>query len=355
MKARGLALQGALAGGALVLAFLSWQRPMNAGAADQATVLDLSRGELKSVRYSEGERSWTMERDPKSSDRIWIREVTRTPKPAPAAMPATPVSAPDGGTAPPASAPNGGAVGEMVSTERRVRGADKALEVLARFAPFKAVRSLGVLAPEKLKEIGFETSTRKLEIEAGGAKHAFTLARVPDLGSAYLKKEQDGQVYLLAADLMADLENSSSRLIDRRTHAFKPGEFDGLRIQAGGKERELVVIPNPGGSPTSVKLGSKSAPDRPDELAKNWHDRVWRLAVTEVLGEGEVPPSGEPKSALRIDYLDHGRSKGYLELAKGAGPEVFAKTENSAGWLRISGAVDDLIKEAPRVISGSGS
>jgi hypothetical protein len=270
--------------------------------------------------------------------------VTQVPKPA------VPASA---GAPSPAQSP--APVGAMTTVTRRVHGSEKALEVLARFSPFRAVRSLGSLSAEKLKELGFETSTRKLEVNAGAQKHAFVLARVPDLGSAYLKNEQDGQVYLLPADLMSDLENSSSRLIDRRTHAFKAGEFDGVRVQAGGKEREWVVLPSPGGPPGSVKLASKATPDKPDELAKNWHDRIWRLAVTEVLGENEVPTSGEPKAALRIDYLDHGRTRGFLELAKGAANEVFARTENSAGWLRIAGAVDDLIGEAPRVLASGGS
>jgi len=360
MKMKGLAVQGALAAGALALAYVSWQRPSDKGSAELVSVLDLSKGDLKSVRYADGAKSWTFERRHKPVEAVWIQETVRTPKPTPPAPPTASVL-PDGGTAPLASAsPDAGVstpaapqVGEMTTTERWVKGSERASEVYAQFTPLKATRALGVLPAEKLKELGFETTSRRLEVDADGTKHAFTLARVPELGSAYLKNDKNGQVYLLPSTLVTDLENASMRLVDRRLHAFKAGEFDALVVKAEGKERELVASAGP--TPQSLKLAPKNAPDKPDELAKNWHDKVWRLVVTEVLGEGETPPTGQPTVGLRVDYLQNGKTKGFLELGKGQGPDVFARTENSAGWMRLHGGAEDLIKEAPRVVSGSGS
>ena len=133
----------------------------------------------------------------------------------------------------------------------------------------------------------------------------------------------------------------------------RPGDFDAVVVKSDRKEREWTVVPGP--TPQASKLAPKGAPDKSDELAKNWHDKVWRLAVTEVLGQGEVPATGEPTVGLRVEYLSKGAPKGFLELAKGQGPDVFARTENSAGWMRIHGGAEDLMREAPRVISGSGS
>ena len=37
-------------------------------------------------------------------------------------------------------------------------------------------------------------------------------------------------------------------------------------------------------------------------MAKNWHDKVWRMMVTEVLGKGELPSGGTPEVACKVEY-----------------------------------------------------
>src|SRR5213075_1902413 len=89
-------------------------------------------------------------------------------------------------------------------------------------------------------------------------------------------------------------------------------DFDGMTITVGDKKRELVQQSPE--VPAQAKLASKSG--KTDELAKNWHDKIFRVLVSDVLGKGETPAAGEPVVTLRIDYTMKGRPKGFLEIGK---------------------------------------
>ena len=39
----------------------------------------------------------------------------------------------------------------------------------------------------------------------------------------------------------------------------------------------------------SAQLASPKTPDKPDQMAKNFHDLIWRSFPMEILGKGELP------------------------------------------------------------------
>jgi hypothetical protein len=112
-------------------------------------------------------------------------------------------------------------------------------------------------------------------------------------------------------------------------------------------------------NPASWRLpGVRLAPpgsDKFDETAKNWHDRVWNLFPSEVLGKGEFPSAGAPKVAVRIDYFSRGQSLGWVELARDAPPNEssaqpaasasYARSEHSLGWMKLPADAAALITE----------
>jgi hypothetical protein len=373
MKAKGAAIQGALALGALVAAYVTWQREPEA-APGEVVVLDLSRGELEKVRYEDDARWVELVRA--EGDAVGIRHAQKAvapktpPKPAASAdggvADAGVASAPDAGSTPvvehdddhdhgpdetePLSEPK---ATEKGSPARNVRGNERAEKLFARFAPMRAARSLGVLKDDKLKELGLVDSKRKLEIVGRGGATTFTISTAsPTVGSTYLRNDKDGRVYLASRTDIADLQAAATGLVDRRLHTFKPNEFDGLTVKVGEKQRELVHQVEPGAP--SGKLAPKKTPDKPDDFARNWHDKLWRVAVIDVLGKDEVPASGAPTVVLRVDYLNRGKPQGFFELAKGKNPnELFARSEHTAGWVQIQASAADLLKEGERVASGS--
>ena len=75
-------------------------------------------------------------------------------------------------------------------------------------------------------------------------------------------------------------------------------------------------------------------------MAKNWHDKVWRMMVTDVLGKGEQPSAGTPEVACKVEYGWHGKQKGFLELGRVTPPPVASNVSTPPGaaeaWARSS-------------------
>jgi hypothetical protein len=341
MKMHGAALQGGLAALGLIAAYTTWQRAPE-HRAGEVTLVDATQNDLRKIRYQDDGAKppkWVeLERRQESDGaHVWMRTSPRVIDPKHQ---------------------------DVLSPEREVRGNEAANKLFDKFAPLRATRALGVLAADKLKEVGLDVSKKRLEVTASGSTHAYTIGASPfGVSDPYVKDEADGKVYVLGGGVTSDLDSAAIRLVDRDLHSWKPTEFDGLTITFGDKKRELFRAPTE--SPTQFKLASKSG--RTDDLAKNWHDKVWRMLVTDVLGKGETPKNGEPVVVMRIDYTQHGRSRGFLEVARVAAKppeptastsspppppqpgEVYARTEHTAGWVKIGGNVEDLLREAPGV------
>lgn len=354
MKTRDLALQGALAVVALVAAYLVWQRAP-AGAPGDVTVVELPARALDKVRYEDEARYVELYRDAQSRDTLWVRLGYKPSKPLPPAEPIADTGPGADGGAPAAVAQAQGAPDAGVSLlaappapppPRELRANEVAEKLFPRFAPLRATRALGVLETKKLEEVGLTTSQRKLTLTLGGKVETFALASTTGgWGTPYLRRESDGQVFLLGPALLPDLENASSRLVDRRLHTFDLGEFDAVVISSGGASRAFKAT---GKAPNPVALSPEEAPDKPDEFTRNWHDRVWRLMPVDLLGRDETPAGGEPKEAFRVEYRRGGKSVGELTVARGT-DGFFARTEHTPGWVRLHAGVDPLAAEAARV------
>jgi hypothetical protein len=367
MKVRDLALQGGLAAVALVAAFLVWQREP-AGAPGEVTVVDAPVRALDVVRYEDDGRYVELFRDEKDRDALWVRLGTKAKPPAAAPAPTGTdggTAVPPGGTAMAAGGADGGTGGDAGTVlaaadagtppvaaappppPRDLRANETAEKLFARFAPLRATRALGELDAKKLEEVGLASTPRKLTLTVGGKTEAFSLASpAGGWGTPYLRRESDGRVFLLGPALLPDLENATSRLVDRRLHTFELGDFDAVVVTAGGASRTFTASANSPAGP--VSLVPEESPDRPDEFARNWHDRVWRLLPLDFLGRGELPPGGEPEEAFRVQYRKGGKAVGELVVAKGQ-DGFFARTEHTTGWARLHAGVDALATEAAKV------
>lgn len=355
MKASAAAVNGALAVAGLVAAYVTWQRPKDAVNDDKVVVVEASKSSLQKVRYDDGARALELTRD---DGVVWLRQEVH---PTALTKVTTPHSLlPDGGAALPSDAgwsltSDGGVKVEMTAVAagpppppRVTRGNERAETLMGRFTPFEAVRALGKLQPAKEKELGLDATTRTLTLTVSGQARAFAVSN-PAAGmiGTYLKDTKDGSVFLLAGSLMSELEPSSQALVDRRLHAFRAPEFDEFVISFDAVKK--AYLQKDAEIPQTMKVMPKDTPDKSDDLVRNWHDKVWnRLIVTEVLGKDEAPKSGAPKVELRIDYLARGKGKGFIELGKGPGGELWARTENTANWVGLHTGTDDLIAEAKK-------
>ncbi|NVJ01000.1 hypothetical protein HV824_23180 [Myxococcus sp. AM009] len=361
MKVRDLALQGALAAAALVAAFVVWQREPSAGPGE-VTVVDVPARALDSIRYEDDSRFVDVFRDASERDRLWVRLGHKASKTASggasagAADAGVAQHATDAGVATAAVGTDAGthaalgpppvATREAPPPPRELRANEVADKLFSRFAPMRAMRALGELDAKKLEEVGLATSTRKLTLTVGGKARVFALASpAGGWGTPYLRSEEDGRVYLLGPAMLPDLENASSRLVDRRLHTFDLGDFDAVRVSAGGGTRAFRAT---GKAPGPVVLAPEETPERPDDFARNWHDRVWRMMPVDLLGRDEPLPGGEPRESFRVDYLRAGQPVGHVMVAK-AEDGFYARTEHTSGWARLHSGMAALAEEAARV------
>ena len=341
MKATSAAVNGALAVAGLVAAYVTWQRPKESITNDNVVVLEATKGTLNRVRYEDGTRVLEIYR-PEGEKAVWLKQSIL---PAKLTILPTPNSV-DAGFI------DGGAVVAIKQLPppppREVRGNDRAETLLTRFTPFEAVRALGTLTPEKQKELGLEAAERKLTITVSGQARVYTVSNPqPGMVGTYLRDEKDGKIYLLTGSLISELEPSSQTLVERRLHTFRAPDFDEFVLSYDDKKR--AYLQKDAEIPQTMKVTAKETPDKPDELVRNWQDKVWnRLIVTEVLGKGEAPKDGEPQIELRIDYLARGNPKGWVELAKTKAGDLWARSENTAGWVGLHTGTDDVVAEAKK-------
>ncbi|MFP2899878.1 hypothetical protein [Corallococcus sp. 4LFB] len=356
MKARDVAVQGVLAAVALVAAFFVWQREP-ARAPGEVTVEDAQAGALDRIRYDEETRFVELFRDPQDRDTVWVRLGSKPAKPGAGTQSATDAGAlaqatSDAGSAALDAGANSADAGTPASPApvpppRELRGNDVALKLFARFAPLRAQRDLGVLDDQKLEEIGLAKTERRLTLTLDGTPRTFRLASpASGWGAPYLQRTSDGHVFLLGPALLTDLEAAASRLVDRRLHTFDVDGFDRVVISTGTASRAFVASGKP---PGAVQLSPVDAPGTPDDFARNWHDRLWRLTPVELLGRGEAPPGPAPTPAFRVEYQRGGKAVGELSMAKASDNSWYARTEFTPGWVRMGGGLELLAEDAAKL------
>lgn len=380
MRGRPLLVQAGVAAVALAVAAVVWLRPPPQGVPGEFPVARLARGDVKAIHWDDGSHRVDVWRGPEPDRTVWVRIGTSPSLVAPDA------GAPrDGGVSGPGGRADAGAssrpdagvrargdggVSDVLRAirdappppDRNLRGNETAEQLLERVSPPMATRDLGTASAERRADLGLEASSKRLQLDtrpgadAGiglgsasipGVVFPFVVSTPQGASGAYLLAP-DGHLWLVHDSLIQDLSAASSRLVDRRLHAFRSDEPDGLQLQLDGRTRSFVVRKAQG----STRVAPAEAPDAPSPEATAWADRVWKLAPLEVLGAGETPREGTPVPALRVEYLRARKALGFLELAR-AGNEWFARTEHTAGWVRLPPQASSVREQAERLEGGT--
>jgi hypothetical protein len=328
MNGRALAVQGGLALAGLVAAYFTWQRPTELHEGE-VIVLDATKHALQSVRFDDDEtKTWA--------------ELTRAKDYVNVHVSARPE----------------GPQKQQATPERWLRGSENAQRALGRFAPLAATRALGVLDAPKLKELGLDTSKKTVTVTTRAGQRRFTIAPAPPGGSdPYLRDQADGRVFVVARPILTDLQNAHTNLADRRLHGFDQVEADRVQVSLGPSKREYRASRGEG---RGIILAPAAKPGSPDDSARTWHERVWTLWPAEILGRDEIPREGPPLPRLRVDYFGHGKNLGWIELAESATPTeaasttaakktIYARTEFTVGWVKLSGDVQPIIDDAAKL------
>jgi hypothetical protein len=348
MTGRALAVQGGIAVLGLVTVYATWQRePERAPGA--VTVIDASKSDVTLIRYEDDSSSVDMTRGKTGGDKdgVWLHLVT---KPKPETKP-DPKADPTKAT-PPKPAPP--------PPPRDLPGGEGARKIFDQFAPFTSMRAFGVLDAAKLKELGLDNPKRKLEVTVKGAVRRYDIGQPANqtAGEAFLRDTRDGRVYLMPRAMLSELQNAA-HMVDRRIHTFDMMDFDRIKLTAGGKSKEFVQVGRE--SRATSGFAPAKTPDKKDQMAKNWHDSLWRLFPTELLGKGEAP-GGKLTTLLRVDYTDGKDSVGWVEIARAEGAaavsedasapksDLYIRSEHTAGWNKIPSG-GQLVPDAEKLIA----
>lgn len=372
MRGRPVLVQVAVAAGALVLAALVWTRPPQQGAPGEVPVTSLARGEVKAVHWDDGSHQVDVRRASDSDRQVWVRIATSPSLQAPdagvradggVASDAGVTPRPDAGPSPRdhradagVRARTDGGVPDVLRAmreappppPRELRGNEVAEQLLDRVSPPMAIRDLGTATATRRVELGLEASSKHLRLETrSGGSIEFVVSTPPGAAGAYLLGS-DGRLWLVQDSLIQDLSAATSRLVDRRLHTFRSDEPDAMQLQLDGRTKAFVVRRAQG----TTRIAPAENPDAPSPEATAWADRLFRLSPLEVLGRGETPREGTPTIALRVDYTRDRRPLGFLEVAR-AGSEWYARSEHTAGWVRLPPQAANIREQAERIEAGA--
>jgi hypothetical protein len=339
MTGRAVAVQGGLALASLITAYFTWQRQPELQAGEVFAV-DLAQSDLEKVRFEDTElKSWSELIRDKDKNGPYVQLHTSgsdaSGVPMPSGHPSVPIKVP----------------------ERTVRGNEGATNLFGKLAPLRASRALGTLDATKLKDLGLDTTKKHLEVVGRGTRRRFAIAPAPPGGSdPYIRDEQDGRVFIVSRGILTDLQSSSVNLVERRLHSFPIEDVERVVITAGSKTKEFRASRI--GELPGIRL-SPVGSEKADETAKNWHDRVWNLFPSEVMGKGELPANGPPKVAIKVEYFARGHSLGWVELARDAPPAessaappsnlTYARSDFSLGWMKMPADAGALITEGEKL------
>jgi hypothetical protein len=124
-----------------------------------------------------------------------------------------------------------------VTTERFL-GNEKMDELLGSFAPLKALRVIGKVEAEQLKEFGLDDQSSKLVVKAGGQTITLVLGK-KSYGSRNRFVLEGDRVVLVDDQGIENLERANLRLYDRRLVPFELDDVQKAEVLAEGKSRRM--------------------------------------------------------------------------------------------------------------------
>lgn len=220
----------------------------------------------------------------------------------------------------------------------------KAGETLVKaLAPLKALRAVGKVEPGRNEEFGLDKPEGTLKVTVDGKEHVLLIGGTTPGGSErYARYQNNGEVFAISGDIAQSLMFGDSRLPERDLHGFKPDEISKVRVQKGGKARELVRVKEKNEGWADV-----SNPGKQDETAGNWMTKLGRLRGSDFVEKPSTP--FKPEDALvRVEYFDGSKSVGFIELYKQPGEkgnDYLARTEWARWYVKVPATTAEQVEQ----------
>ncbi len=221
----------------------------------------------------------------------------------------------------------------------------KAGETLVKsLAPLKAVRALGKVEVARNEEFGLDKPDGTLKVTVDGKEHVLVIgANTPGGNERYARYQNSGEVFAISGDIAQSLMFGDSRLPEREPHGFKNDDVVKVKIQKGGKSRELLRLKEKNEGWADV-----ATPTKQDETAGNWMSKLGRLRGSEFVEKPAAPLKPED-AVVRVEFFDGGKSIGFTELYKLPGEagknEFLARTEWGRWYVKVPAPTAEQVEQ----------
>jgi hypothetical protein len=220
----------------------------------------------------------------------------------------------------------------------------KAGETLVKaLTPLQAMRAVGKVEANRNEEFGLDKPEGTLKVTIDGKEHTLVIGGTTPGGSErYARYQNSGEVFAISGDIAQSLMFGDSRLPERELHGFKNDEVSKVRLQKGGKSRELVRVKD-----KNEGWGDPSAPTKQDETAGNWMSKLGRLRGSDFIEKPSKPLRAED-AIVRVEYFNAGKSIGFVELYKlpgEKGNDYLARTEWDRWYVKVPTTTAEQIEQ----------
>ncbi len=232
-------------------------------------------------------------------------------------------------------------------------------EYLEKFAPLRALRTLGSLDDATLAEIGLDDPSDRLVLSCAGRDTTLLLG-----GSAYgsgdrYARVEGGPVHLIAATTMRDLESAEFELMQRDLTAFSMRDAEILVVSGAGRTRRLKQRDRQ--NPHTAQWVDADEPDRRNELFGNWHRALRGARISRYLDEGQEPGDELEQSAARhavmqLTYQDEAGETldvvSIIRLGEGESASYYARSGATHAWVKLPHTAAARVEQDGRAVLG---
>ncbi|MCA9592655.1 MAG: DUF4340 domain-containing protein [Myxococcales bacterium] len=328
---KSLALHLTLLGIAAVVAVMVWTKEDAPKAAKRAEVEVWSGRpeQISSIEFESKDKKVRIEPKKDKNGDWYVGHVDKT---VTVRTPPSPHGGPDGGL-------DGGPEGPGLESKKEsvvFVGVEQAHKLAESLAPLMALRAIGKVEDARKEEFGFDKPEGTLRVTVSGKQHVLTLGGTTPGGADRYAQLDSGEVYAVPGSIAQNLMFADSRLVERELHGFKPDEVGKVKIEQGGKSRELVRMDD-----KRDGWADAAAPGTLDETAGNWMTKLGRLRITQYV-EKPTPEPAPGRALVSVKYLAKGGHElGHIELYKGppaassGKPTYLVQTEQTRWYAEV--------------------
>lgn len=261
---------------ALIGAYQTWTHEGDPDLSDATVILDVDRDELERVTFESPAAVLTLEpREDARGAYVW------------------------GDVKPRADA-------ESAESEVRTANAEQSFKVgpagetlLGGMAPFVAKRVLEGVDASKLEELGFGENQATLTIQrAGKEPKAYEVGeRVYGGRNRYVRDPEDGTVYIVATNVVQQLETGATTLPDRSLVGVDTTDIETITVR-GGEAEVAYAQNNP--DDRAARFWARQGSSEPNAAAAGWFDKVLNLRIAKYIDDANRPAGLEEAFSMVV-------------------------------------------------------